>query len=103
MYGYPGTRMNRIIRTIIFMTLLPHTLIVMGQEDTIYSTIPEVTLIEHRNLSAISGTMASGLRIDAKLMETYPRMFGYTDPILYLQSLPGVSTNSEQSGGLARR
>ncbi len=100
MYGYPGTRMNRIIRTIIFMTLLPHTLIVMGQEDTIYSTIPEVTLIEHRNLSAISGTMASGLRIDAKLMETYPRMFGYTDPILYLQSLPGVSTNSEQSGGL---
>ena len=92
--------MNRIIRIIILLALLPQTLIVKGQEDTIYFTIPEVTLIGHRNLSAISGTMASGLRIDAKLMETYPKMFGYTDPMLYLQSLPGVSTNSEQSSGL---
>ena len=62
--------MNRIIRTIILLALLPQTLIVKGQEDTLYSTIPEVTLIGHRNVSAISGTMASGLRIDAKLMET---------------------------------
>lgn len=95
-----STRMNRLVKTILFLALLAHTPIIRGQEDTIYSTIPEVTLIGHRNLSAISGTMASGLRIDAKLMETYPRMFGFTDPVLYLQSLPGVSTNSEQSSGL---
>lgn len=63
-------------------------------------TIPEITLTEHRNLSAISGTMVSGIRIDSKLMQTYPRLFGYTDPVRYLQSLPGVSTNNDQSGGL---
>ena len=71
-----------------------------SQNDTVNIVLDEITLIEHRNLSAISGTMASGIRIDAKLMETYPKMFGYTDPIQYLQSLPGVSTNNDQSGGL---
>lgn len=70
------------------------------QEDTLYYTIPEVTLTEHRNISAISGTMASGIRIDSKIMQTYPKIFGYTDPMRYLQSLPGVSTNSDQDGGL---
>jgi hypothetical protein len=70
------------------------------QEDTLYYTIPEVTLTEHRNISAISGTMASGIRIDSKIMQTYPKIFGYTDPMRYLQSLPGVSTNSDQEGGL---
>lgn len=44
--------------------------------------------------------MASGISIDINQMRTYPKMFGYTDPIRYLQSLPGVSTNSDQNGGL---
>ena len=70
------------------------------QEDSINIYLDEITLTEHRNVSAISGTMASGIRIDTKLIQTYPRMFGYTDPMRYLQSLPGVSTNSDQSGGL---
>ncbi len=70
------------------------------QEDTLYYSIPEVTLTEHRNISAISGTMSSGIRIDSKQMETFPKMFGYTDPMRYLQSLPGVSTNADQTGGL---
>ena len=71
-----------------------------SQEDSIRIYLDEVTLTEHRNVSALSGTMASGIRIDTKLMKTYPKMFGYTDPMRYLQSLPGVSTNSDQSGGL---
>lgn len=70
------------------------------QEDTLYYTIPEVTLTEHRNISAISGTMTSGIRIDTRIMQSYPKIFGYTDPMRYLQSLPGVSTNSDQEGGL---
>ena len=70
------------------------------QEDTLYYSIPEVTLTENRNVSAISGTMSSGIRIDSKQMETFPKMFGYTDPMRYLQSLPGVSTNADQTGGL---
>ena len=65
-----------------------------------YIFLDEVDLTEHRNLSAISGTMTSGIRIDSKLMKTYPKLFGYTDPVRYLQSLPGVSTNGDMSGGL---
>ena len=63
-------------------------------------TIPEVTLTENRNRSALSGSLASGIRIDSRLIKTYPRLFGYTDPMRYLQSMPGVSTNDDQSGGL---
>lgn len=44
--------------------------------------------------------MASGITIDTKLIRTYPKLFGYTDPMRYLQSLPGVSTNSDMEGGL---
>lgn len=71
-----------------------------SQEDSIRIYLDEIILTEHRNVSALSGTMASGIRIDTKLMKTYPKLFGYTDPLRYLQSLPGVSTNSDQSGGL---
>ena len=72
-----------------------------AQKDTVYYnyTIDEVTLTEHRNVSAISGTMVQGIRIDSKKMETYPKLFGYTDPMQYIQSLPGVSTiNGCESG-----
>lgn len=72
----------------------------LAQDDSIHIFLDEVTLTEHRNLSAISGTMTSGIRIDSKLMQTYPKLFGYTDPVRYLQSLPGVSTNGDMSGGL---
>ena len=72
-----------------------------AQQDSLRTVVlDEITLTEHRNVSAISGTMASGIRIDSKLIQTYPRMFGYTDPVRYLQSLPGVSTNNDQAGGL---
>jgi hypothetical protein len=71
-----------------------------AHEDSIHIFLDEVTLTEHRNLSAISGTMTSGIRIDSKFMQTYPKLFGYTDPARFLQSLPGVSTNGDMSGGL---
>ena len=72
----------------------------VAQEDSIHIFLDEVTLTEHRNLSAISGTMTGGISIDSKLMQTYPKLFGYTDPVRYLQSLPGVSTNNDLAGGL---
>lgn len=71
-----------------------------AQDDSVQIFLDEITLTEHRNLSAISGTMTGGIRIDSKLMQTYPKLFGYTDPVRYLQSLPGVSTNNDLAGGL---
>lgn len=85
-----------IIGTFISLPVLSQT----EKEDSIHIFLDEITLTEHRNISAISGTMTSGIRIDSKLMQTYPKLFGYTDPVRYLQSLPGVSTNGDMSGGL---
>lgn len=85
-----------IIGTFVSLPVLSQT----EKEDSIHIFLDEITLTEHRNISAISGTMTSGIRIDSKLMQTYPKLFGYTDPVRYLQSLPGVSTNGDMSGGL---
>ena len=72
-----------------------------AQQDSLRTVVlQEVTLTENRNRSALSGSLASGIRIDSRLIKTYPRLFGYTDPMRYLQSMPGVSTNDDQSGGL---
>ena len=88
------------MRRVLFIIGTLISLPVLAQEDSIHIFLDEVTLTEHRNLSAISGTMTGGIRIDSKLMQTYPKLFGYTDPVRYLQSLPGVSTNGDMSGGL---
>ena len=90
--------MTRLLKIFIIGTLF--SLPAVAQEDSMFIFLEEVDLTEHRNLSAISGTMTSGIRIDSKLMKTYPKLFGYTDPVRYLQSLPGVSTNGDMSGGL---
>ena len=95
--------MKGIIRRLFLMAsviIVAQVSVTAQEDDTIHYYLEEVTLIEHRNQSAISGNMASGIRIDSKLIQTYPKIFGYTDPMRYLQSLPGVSTNSDQSGGL---
>jgi len=89
---------RRLLKIFIIGTLF--SLPAVAQEDSMFIFLEEVDLTEHRNLSAISGTMTSGIRIDSKLMKTYPKLFGYTDPVRYLQSLPGVSTNGDMSGGL---
>lgn len=90
--------MIRLLKIFIIGTMF--SLPAVAQEDSMYIFLDEVDFTEHRNLSAISGTMTSGIRIDSKLMKTYPKLFGYTDPVRYLQSLPGVSTNGDMSGGL---
>lgn len=73
---------------------------VHAQTDSLNVLLDEVVLEEHRNISALQGSLASGIRIDTKMITAYPKLFGYTDPMRYVQSLPGVSTNSENRGGL---
>ena len=86
--------------SILIVSALSFTYNAFAQTDTIEIMLGEVTLSAHRNNSAISGSITSGLRIDARIMDNYPKLFGYTDPMRYLQSLPGISTNSESMGGL---
>lgn len=48
----------------------------------------------------ISGSTAKGLDIKISTLETYPKVLGTADPLNYVQSLPGVTTNSEWESGL---
>ena len=92
---------NKLNLLLLTALLSPAALPAASQQDSLrHVVLQEVTLTENRNLSALSGSLASGIRIDSKVMKTYPRLFGYTDPMRYLQSMPGVSTNGDQSGGL---
>lgn len=87
--------------TLFLTTLLAGTAYSQTQEkDTLFYWLDEITLTEHRNISAISGTMARGIAIDTKVMESYPKILGYMDPMRYIQSLPGVSTNAAAEGGM---
>ena len=89
------------IKILFLISLTFQSIWGFAQKDTVYLnyTLDEITLTEHRNVSAISGTMVQGIRIDSKKMETYPKLFGYTDPMQYIQSLPGVTTiNGCESG-----
>lgn len=89
------------IRTVILGCFIAIHAASFAQHDSLrHVVLQEVTLTENRNLTAVSGSLASGIRIDSRLMNTYPKLFGYTDPMRYLQSMPGVSTNGDQSGGL---
>ena len=72
-----------------------------SQEDSLHTVVlQEITLTENRNMTAVSGSLTSGLSIDSRQMKTFPKLFGYTDPMRYIQSMAGVSTNGDQSGGL---
>jgi len=93
--------MNLKSGSIFLVGLMLVSLKCLAQKDTLYYdfSLEEITLTEHRNVSAISGTMVQGIKIDSKKMETYPKLFGYTDPMQYIQSLPGVTTiNGCESG-----
>ena len=48
----------------------------------------------------INGSAAKGLDITMSALETYPKVLGTADPLKYVQSLPGVTTNSEWESGL---
>lgn len=86
------------ISVAVLLLVTPH--VMHAQTDSLNVLLDEVVLEEHRNISALQGSLASGIRIDTKMIAAYPKLFGYTDPMRYVQSLPGVSTNSENTGGL---
>ena len=69
--------------------------------DTIsVSTLDSVVVSSFARTVGINGSAAKGLDIRMSALEAYPKVLGTADPLKYVQSLPGVTTNSEWESGL---
>jgi len=54
----------------------------------------------HIRTSGIGGDPIKGLDIDMNTLATFPKLLGTADPLKFVQSLPGVTTNSDWESGL---
>ena len=70
--------------------------------DSVYLDLEGTVLTAEKRTGAIVGTSAASTRLELDRLEAVPRLFGSSDPLRIAQSLPGVSTNSEIDGGIAR-
>lgn len=74
---------------------------VHGQEiDTLNLRIGESNITEKLNTSPLRGNIQRGVAFTQSTIRTYPKSFGESDAISFLQSLPGVSTSAIASPGL---
>lgn len=71
------------------------------QADTVLvSTLDSVVVSSTVRTVGINGSAAKGLDIKMSALIAYPKVLGTADPLKYVQSLPGVTTNSEWESGL---
>ena len=68
--------------------------------DTAVMEINELTIVFERPESAMRGSMLSEVSVDLDMIKAFPKVLGNSDPLRYLQSLPGVQTNSEFDTGI---
>lgn len=57
-----------------------------------------VTSVKRTN--GIKGDMVKGLDIEMSALATFPKVLGTSDPLKFVQALPGVTTNAEWESGL---
>lgn len=91
-------------KLIFFLILLLNSLSSLGQaiSDTaviVNKEIEEITIIQQQT-SSIVQQRSNKLVVDMDAIEQMPKFLGTSDPIRYIQSLAGVSTNSEGSAGI---
>lgn len=69
-------------------------------DTAVFSILDSVVVSSAVRTVGINGSVANGLDIKMSALETYPKVLGTADPLKYVQSLPGVTTNSEWESGL---
>jgi len=68
--------------------------------DVPSETIDSSLIVGHPNTSLLKHNMSNGVAFDVNALEKYPHLFGQTDPVRFVQSLPGVQTSSVFEPGL---
>ena len=78
-------------------------LLVKGQTSydtlTISKEIDEVVIVQQRSSRFVESS-GSQLVVNMSEISSMPKFLGTSDPIRYIQSLPGVQTNNETTAGI---
>lgn len=69
-------------------------------DTELVSALDSVVVSSAVRTVGINGSAAKGLDITMSALETYPKVLGTADPLKFVQSLPGVTSNSEWESGL---
>jgi len=86
-------------RAVALILPLCVSIITRAQSDTL--SLDESSIIVYRRSGALVKNRAEGSTIiELKRLQASPRVFGSSDPLRTLQSLPGVTTNSEIESGI---
>lgn len=68
--------------------------------EKVYALDSCAVVTSSRRTSGIKGDMVKGLDIEMSALATFPKVLGTADPLKFIQSMPGVTTNSEWESGL---
>lgn len=72
---------------------------VIRGDSTVFK-LNEATVVFQRPTSSMRGSMLSAVKVDLDMINAFPKVLGNSDPLRYLQALPGVQTNSEFDIGI---
>jgi len=90
----PIIRKTFLLLAVILIFAAP----VSAQDPTMFADTARVIVKKHT--SAAGGNLADGISIDIKQMESFPKFLGNSDPMQYLQTLPGIASNTEMTCGI---
>ena len=89
---------------VLSIALICSSLSVIGQtasDSTVFITkqLEEIEIVEQRTASFVT-QQPERMVVDMQQIKFMPKFLGTSDPIRYLQSLPGIQTNNETTTGL---
>ena len=89
---------------VLSIVLICSSLSVIGQtasDSTVFITkqLEEIEIVEQRTASFVT-QQPERMVVDMQQIKFMPKFLGTSDPIRYLQSLPGIQTNNETTTGL---
>lgn len=91
-------------RSAYILLLISGSLSVFGQAATdstltISKTVQEIEVVQQRSSSFVE-QQENRQVVSAAQLKNMPKFLGTSDPLRYMQSLPGIQTNSETNAGL---
>lgn len=97
---FPRT-ISGLSRRLSAIILLCLSIDAAAQNDSLVFSLEESSVSSYKNLSPISGDIGHGVSFTTSSVKSFPKLLGGDlDPIMVMQFLPGVQTNSGYSTGL---
>lgn len=88
-----------IIPVLFAMTLLSSER-AAAQEDSLFFSIDSSAVVSYRSTAPIRGDLGHVMTFSPSTIKAMPKFMGDVDPMVVIQSMPGVHTNSVMDAGL---